>query len=106
MKLSQQYTLELILALAAIPVLLLIALAVGRWLTRRIRVPLGVRYRIAVAAFFTWMPLAIYQYRVQSQFTANSKASSDVLVGCCILKKYNIFHLVRFFKADFFSACF
>lgn len=80
MKLSQQYTLELILALAAIPVLLLIALAVGRWLTRRIRVPLGVRYRIAVAAFFTWMPLAIYQYRVQSQFTANSKASSDVLV--------------------------
>lgn len=80
MDLSRQYTLELGIALAAVPVLLAISLGVGRLLTRRFKVPLGVRFRIAAASLSSYVPLKVYQVLVQHQFEAKTKGASDVLV--------------------------
>ncbi len=80
MDLSRQYTLELVTALASIPLLLLIALAVGRMLVRRFHAPLGARYKITCSALFTYLPLLAYQMTVEAQFAAHSKAPTDVLV--------------------------
>jgi len=81
MDLSRQYTLELGVALAAVPLLLGVSLGVGRLLTRRFNVPLGVRYRIAAVALSSFIPLKAYQLLVQHQFDAKTKGAGDVLVN-------------------------
>ena len=92
MEISRLYTLELISALLFVPLLLLITLALGRWMVRHFRAPLGVRYRIACAALCSWLPLAIYQSIVNAQFAAHSKAPTDVLVdGAAALPKPFLF---------------
>ena len=92
MEISRLYTIELLSALIAAPLLLLITLSVGRWLVRHFRVPLGIRFRIACAALCSWLPLAIYQAVVQSQFAAHSKAPTDVLVdGAATMPKPFLF---------------
>lgn len=80
MEASRLYMIELVSALLVAPVLLLIALSIGRFLVRRFRVPLGIRYRIACAALCSWLPLEIYQRLVEGQFKAHTKATTDVLV--------------------------
>jgi small-conductance mechanosensitive channel len=37
-------------------------------------------FRLGCASFCSWLPLEIYQYRVQAQFAAQTKGPSDVLV--------------------------
>ena len=80
MDLSRQYTLELLSALCAVPVLLGIALALGRWMVKRGNVPLGIRFRIAATAFCSYVPLSVYQWVAEAQFVAQTKGPSDVLV--------------------------
>jgi small-conductance mechanosensitive channel len=80
MDLSRQYTLELIGALVAIPVLLSIGLAVRRWLVVRLRVPLGLRSKMAIGAFSAFVPIQIYQWIVQAQVVAKTKGPSDIAV--------------------------
>jgi small-conductance mechanosensitive channel len=77
---ARQYTLELLCALAAIPVLLSAGLGLRRLLVNRYRAPLGVRYTIACAALSAYLPLFVYQWTVEAQFAARSKAPADVAV--------------------------
>jgi small-conductance mechanosensitive channel len=80
MDIARQYTLELVCALLAIPILLSTGLAVRRLLVNRYRVPLGIRYKIACAALSVHLPLFIYQWAVESQFAAAAKTPADVAV--------------------------
>jgi small-conductance mechanosensitive channel len=80
MEISRQYTLELLVALLAVPLLLGTALAVGRWLVKRADVPLGVRFKIAASALCAYLPLSAYQWIVTMQFATLSKGPTDVLV--------------------------
>ncbi len=78
MEIARQYTLELVCALVSIPVLHSAGLAVRRVLVNRYRVPLGIRYKIACAAFSAYLPLYVYQWTVQDQFAAHAKTPTDV----------------------------
>lgn len=81
-----QYTLELISSLVAVPVLLVSFLALGRVLLRRMRVPLGLRYKLAVAAFSVYVPLKVYQVLVAGQVAASTKVGAiDVKVDGAVV---------------------
>lgn len=80
MELSRQYTLELLCALVAIPMLLSTGLGVRRVLVNRYRIPLGIRFKIACAALSTYLPLFVYQCVVENQVAARTKAPTDVAV--------------------------
>ena len=77
---APRYTLELICALAAVPVLWTVAVALRRFLVRRYKLPLGMRYRLAAGALSLHLPLSIYHWVVEGQEAVFSKASKDVAV--------------------------
>lgn len=75
------YTLELISALVAVPVLLLATFSIGGILRRRAKVPLGLRYKLTAIAFSTYLPLRLYQMLVEAQVAALTKGGAvDVQV--------------------------
>ena len=78
---SKNYTLELISAVAAVPVLIGLALAIGRFLKRKWNIPLGMRYKLAAVAFASYLPLRIYMFIVEAQVALANKGSvADVKV--------------------------
>lgn len=92
MEISQLYKLELLGALIAAPILLIIALTIGRWFVKHLHIPLGMRYRIACGALCFWLPLRIYQAIVEKQFAAHTKRPTDVLVdGAAAIPKPFLF---------------
>ncbi len=80
MDFSSQYTLELLCALLALPILLSTGLGVRRFLVNRYRIPLGIRFKIACAALSAHLPLSVYQWVVEAQAAARAKAPTDVAV--------------------------
>ena len=80
MEIARQYTLELVSALLAIPLLLSTSLAARRLLVSRYRIPLGARFKIACAAISAHLPLFIYQWTVEAQFATHSATPKDVAV--------------------------
>jgi small-conductance mechanosensitive channel len=75
------YTLGLISSLGAVPVLIGVALGVGRLLKRKWHIPLGVRYKVGAVALASYLPLRIYNLFVERCLADLSKAMSvDVKV--------------------------
>ncbi|MEI6714309.1 MAG: mechanosensitive ion channel domain-containing protein [Verrucomicrobiota bacterium] len=78
---SSRYTLELISALVAVPVLIGVVLGVGRLLRRKFRLPFGLRYKVSASAFAAYLPLRVYQFLVGMQVAAAGKSGAvDVKV--------------------------
>lgn len=76
-----KYTFELVTAVGAVPVLILLALWWGRLLRRRLGLPLGLRFKVAAVAAAAYLPLRIYNLIAERQIAAAAKpALADVKV--------------------------